>query len=232
MIEKKPVKRVDLVDAVVERIVETIKNGDYSPGARLPSIQELSEILEVGRSSVREALKQLQIVGVVEVKQGKGVFIKERIDTDSLSERIGYLLSLRKPDILHLLEARKIVERGTAKLAAKKASPEEIEKLEQIIRKMEKTMDNPEDFARVNVSFHVTIARASKNPILPVFFNSIYDIFLREQQVVAELLNIAPTSVEYHTRIWEAIKKKDPEGAAKKMVEHLNFVEKAILKNF
>ncbi|GAF90157.1 unnamed protein product, partial [marine sediment metagenome] len=205
---------------------------DFQRGSKLPSIQDLSEKLQVGRSSVREALKQLQIVGVVELKQGKGTFVREKFDVTSLSESIGYLLTLHKPDIVHLMSARKIIERGTVELATEKASKDEIEKLYNLLQGMKKEIDNPDRFAKYNVQFHITIAKASKNPLLPIFFNSIYDLFFREQQAVARLLKLAPQSIEQHIRIWNAMKERDPDKAIKEMMEHLNCVERAILKGF
>jgi len=230
MIRETPIKRSDLPDAVVERILERVKNGDFQPGSKLPSIQELSEKLQVGRSSIREALKQLQIVGIVELKQGKGTFVREKFDVSSLSESIGYLLTLHKPDILHLMEARKIVERGTVALAAEKASKDEVEKLYNLLQGMEKEIDNPDGFAEYNVQFHITIAEASKNSLLPIFFNSIYDLFLREQQAVARLLDVSERSLKYHKRIWKAIKDHNVDKAVKEMTDHLDSVKRAILK--
>jgi len=230
MIREIPIKRSDLPDAVIERILEGIKNGDFQPGSKLPSIQELSERLQVGRSSTREALKQLQIVGIVELKQGKGTFVREKFDVSSLSESIGYLLTLHKPDILHLMEARKIIERGTVALAAKKASQDEIEKLYHFLQRMEKEIDNPDTFAENNVQFHITIAKASKNPILPIFFSSVCDLFLSEQKAVARLLGVSERSLKYHKRIWKAIKDHNVDKAVKEMTDHLNSVKRAILR--
>ncbi len=225
-----PIRRNDLPDAVIERILEGIENGDFQPGSKLPSIQELSEKLQVGRSSTREALKQLQIVGVITVKQGRGTFIREKFDVESLSESIGYLLTLHRPDILHLMEARKIIERGTVALAAEKASQDEIEKLYNLLQRMEKEIDNPDAFAENNVQFHITIAKASKNPILSIFFGSVCDLFLSEQQAVARLLSVSERSLKYHKRIWKAMKDHNVDKAVKEMTDHLNSVERAILR--
>jgi len=229
-VKEAPIKRSGLSDAVIEVILDLIKNGDLKPGTRLPSIDELAEKFHVGRSSIREALKKLQVAGVVEIKHGKGTFIRGKIDVNSLSEPIGYLLASCKLDILHIMEARKIIEKGTVALAAERASEKEIEKLEEIVEEMRQLKDDPENFARANVSFHVAVAEASKNPILPVFFNSIYDLFLKQQEVVAKILNLASKSIEYHTKICEAIKEHNPQRAVKEMREHLNYIEKSIIE--
>ena len=231
MIKESQIKKVNISEAVLKRIIELIKGGNFKPGDKLPSIQVFCEKLQVGTSSVREALKQLQVMGVIVIKQGEGTFISEKVGTDSLSTYIRYLLDLKKPDILYFIETRKIIERGTVALAAERASEDEIKKLGNIIQRMKKIINDPKEFALENVNFHITIAEASKNPILPILFNSVYDLFMKEQQVVAKLLNLKNESIKYHTNIWNAIKDRNINKAIKEMEKHLNHVQRAILRS-
>lgn len=231
MINENPIKKISISESVLKTIVELIKNGDLKPGDKLPTIQLFSEKLQVGASSVREALKQLQVMGIITIKQGEGTFVNKKVGVDSLSSYIGFLLDLKKPDILHLIEARKIIERGTVALAAERASEDEIKKLENIIQRMKEIVNDPKEFATENVNFHLTIAKASRNPILPVIFNSVYDLFMKEQQVVAKMLNLKSKSIESHTNVWNAIKNHDVDKAMEEMEKHLNHIQKAILKS-
>lgn len=231
MIKENPIKKISISESVLKRIVELIRNGDLKPGDKLPSIQLFSEKLQVGASSVREALKQLQVMGIITIKQGEGTFVKEKVGVDSLSSYIGYLLDLKKPDILYLMEARKIIERGTVALAAERASEDEINKLGNIIQRMKEIVNDPKEFAIENVNFHLTVAKASKNPILPIIFNSVYDLFMKEQQVVAKMLNLKSKSIESHINIWNAIKNHNINKAIKEMEKHLNHIQKAILRS-
>lgn len=230
MIKGNPITKISISESVLKRIVELIRNGDLKPGDKLPSIQLFSEKLQVGASSVREALKQLQVMGIITIKQGEGTFVSEKVGIDSLSSYIGYLLDLKKPDILYLIEARKIIERGTVALAAERASEDEINKLSNIIQRMKEIVNDPKEFAIENVNFHLTVAEASKNPILPIIFNSVYDLFMKEQQVVAKVLNLKSQSIEDHTNICKAIKNSNVNKAIKEMEKHLNHVKKAILR--
>jgi len=231
MIKMNPITKINISESVLKRIVELIKNEDLKPGDKLPSIQLFSQKLQVGASSVREALKQLQVMGIITIKQGEGTFVKEKAGVDSLSNHIRYLLDLKKPDILYLIEARKIIERGTVALAAERASEDEVNKLGNIIQRMKGIVNDPKEFATENVNFHIAIAKASKNPILPIFFNSVYDLFMEEQQVVARVLNLKSQSIESHINIWNAIKNHDINKAVKEMEKHLNHVQKAILRS-
>lgn len=231
MIKENPIKKISISESVLKRIVELIRNGDLKPGDKLPSIQLFSEKLQVGASSVREALKQLEVMGIITIKQGEGTFVKEKVGVDSLSSYIGYLLYLKKTDILYLIEARKIIERGTVALAAERASEDEINKLGNIIQRMKEIVNDPKEFAIENVNFHLTVAKASKNPILPIIFNSVYDLFMKEQQVVAKMLNLKSKSIESHINIWNAIKNHNINKAIKEMEKHLNHIQKAILRS-
>ena len=231
MIKENPIKKINISESVLKRIVELIRNGDLKPGDKLPSIQLFSEKLQVGASSVREALKQLQIMGIIEIKQGEGTFVKERVGIDSLSNYLGYLLDLKKQDILHLMEARKIIERGAVALAAERASEDDINRLGNIIQRMREIIDEPTEFAEENVEFHLAIVEASKNPILSIIFNSVYDLFMKEQQVVAKMLNLKFESIESHINIWTAIKNHNTSKAIKEMEKHLNHVQRAILRS-
>lgn len=226
----KQIKKDNLPGKLTERIIELVKIGDIKPGEKLPSIRVLGERMQIGQSSVREALKQLQAIGLVKIKQGKGTYIIDKNKINSLSKPMSYLLSLQEPNILYFMEARKIIERGSVELAAKRATKDEIEKLNQIIYKLKKTVDDPESFAKENVNFHLTIAEASKNPILPIFFNSVYELFLKEQQAVARVLDLESKSIDYHIKILKAIKERNVRKAVEEMTAHLNAVEREILK--
>ena len=226
----KQIKKDNLPGKLTERIIELVKIGDIKPGEKLPSIRVLGERMQVGQGSVREALKQLQTIGLVKIEQGKGTYIVDKNKINSLSKPMSYLLSLQEPNILYLIEARKIVERGSASLAAKRATKDEIEKLTEIVAKLEKSKDDPEIFAQENVNFHIAIAQASKNHILTIFFNSIYDLFLEEQKAVANLLDLESKSIKYHKNILGAIKERNVKKAAEEMIAHLNAVEREIIK--
>jgi len=226
----KPITKSSLSTAVVEKIVDAIKRGNFKPGDKLPSMYKLSEELKVGHSSIREGLKQLQSTGLIEIKQGKGTFISERININSLSRNIGHLLILQKPDIFYLIETRMIIERGTVRLATKRASKDDIKKLSRIIQNMEANLNNLENFVEEDMSFHLKIAEFSENPILPIFFNSIRGLFLKEVEAVVRLSGGRERAINYPKKIYMAIKDRHSDRAIKAMIDHLTDIEKAISK--
>jgi GntR family transcriptional regulator, transcriptional repressor for pyruvate dehydrogenase complex len=231
ILKEKPIERTSVSQSVLKRIIELIRKGDLKPGDKLPSIQLFSEKMQVGASSVREALKQLQIIGLITIKQGEGTFISDKASPAYISNNIGYLLDLKKPDILYCLEVRKIIEKGAVELAALRASENVINKLDASIQKMRGIIENPKEFALENINFHLTIVEASKNPILPIIFNSIYDLIIEEQQAVANVLDIKSKSIEHHINIYNAIKSHNTGKAVKEMEKHLSCIQKAILNS-
>jgi len=227
---KEPVYKSSLSSLIVEKIVQAIKKGELKQGDRLPSMSHLAKKLNVGQSSIREALKQLQVMGLVDVRHGKGIFVSE-VDIGSVLKDVSHLLILKRPDILYLMEARRIVEYGTVKLAAQRSSQEEIEELYQLTQRMQSELDDPENFIKDDLGFHLKLAEASKNPILPMFLNSIRSLFLQEQKAVVRLPGAAKRASDYHMKICKAIKEHNAEKAAKVMMQHLTDIEKATIKS-
>lgn len=228
LIKSNPIERVSVSQGVLKRINDLISNGELKPGDKLPTIKVLSDRMQVGASSVREALKQLQIIGAIEIKQGKGTFISEEVSTNIISNHIRSLLNIRKPDILYCLEVRKIIEIGTIGLAAKRASEKEIGELHSSIQRMKKLIEHPKEFAAENINFHLIIIKASKNPLIIAIFNSIHDLFIEEQEGVAEVLDLKSKSIRSHANIYNAIKNHDDKKSKKEMEKHLNYIKKAI----
>lgn len=226
---EEPVHKSSLSSLIGERIIQAISKGELKQGDKIPSVSELAKKLNVGQSSVREALKQLQVTGLVDVIHGKGIFVNE-VDIGSVLRELSHLLILKKPDILYLMEARKIVEYGTVRLAAQRTSKEEIKELYQLTQTMQSKLDDPENFIKDDLDFHLKLAEASKNPILPTFLNSIRSLFLQEQEAVVGLPGAAERASKYHMKIYQAVKDHNAEEAVKVMMEHLTNIEKAILQ--
>ena len=200
--------------AVVTTLVDLIRSGSYAIGDRLPSEWELAGLCSVGRSAVREAMRDVVALGLVEVRRGKGSYV--------LSARPDLLiapdqLSLDETDqiaALELLEVRLIFEPGAAALAAERARPEEIERLRHDAAMLEEAVKMgfrpPED-----LGFHLDIIRAAHNRALLRLGGAIVSFYARDEFV--------PTAVDVtdHLRIYEAIQKRDGGAASEAMHEHL-----------
>ena len=228
-----PIQKFNVSDAVADRIIELIVGNHLRPGDKLPSERELAEQLGVGRTSVREGLKRLNTMGLVTVRQGEGVFVN-RLCVSDLVKPFPYpgLLSLESKELIDIMHVRKVLELDTAYLAARNATDKELERLEAFLAQMKDLIKDPREFVRVDLSFHVTIAEASGNLILPRLVELVRDLYMRHNESVAALPGINERSYAHHVEIYQAIKARDPEAARKAMLAHLEDSETSIMEDY
>jgi len=170
----KPIKTKKIYEEIIEQIRILVVKGDLKPGDRLPSERDLAARLDVSRASVREALSALEMMGLVEIRSGEGTYIK-KINLDSLVTPLTWVLSMEKDIILELLEVRKMLEGQTVSLAAKRATKEDLQDLEDTIETMHEDVQTGQIGEDADLRFHYAIARASKNNILLRLMNAISD---------------------------------------------------------
>ena len=226
--EIKPIERSALPDKIIEQIKNTIIEGRLQPGDKLPSERELAERFSVGRTTVREALKALSYVGVIK-KVREGTIVNRNISNffiDSLTQ----MLILKHLDFEDLFETRKILEVKLAGLAAQRATIEDIEMIGNILKEMsEKANHNPYEFVTEDIKFHESIAEAAQNRVLYEIFIAVRSLLRKAQEEVIKYPGIMKRSLEYHQKIFEAIKKQNISEAERVMFNHLDDVEKALM---
>ena len=226
------IKREVLSSSLVKEIQRRISTHEFSPGDKLPPQDELASMFGVSRTALREALKQLALMGLVELKHGKGTFISSSTPSELL-ESLSPLLLMNKETTFELLEARLFIESALASLAAKKASPEDIGELGTMVQGMKKDLGEGdiEAFTEKDLGFHLLIANASKNRVLGRILQTIRDML---HQFIGEALVLIPgmarSALNYHGRILEAIEKHDAESAEKHMRNHILHIETSIRK--
>lgn len=216
---------------IVAQIRDLISNGKLKPGDKLPSERELSARLNVSRVSLREAIKTLAAMGLVEVKRGQGVFIIEANIETVISQFAGMLV-FKKDEVLQLFEVRKTLEVQAARWASERARPEEIQNLMQLV---DEAKSHVTDFTvdyqvarRHDVQFHECIINASKNIVLFRVMNSLLDIFEESRAKTLAIPGRAAKSIFDHERIAVAISRREPEKAGFEMYQHIEDVENSI----
>jgi len=219
-----------LSDSVVKEILKFIKEGAIKPGDRLPTMQNMSKTFKIGLSSVREGLQKLYSMGIIEIHQGRGTYITDKIDLDAISANIENLLLLEKPYLSQLIEARRLIECETARLAAERASDDQIVRIGQILKVMKLYAGNNKKFAIEDVNFHILLAECSRNIIYTIFLKSIRGMLKEEVESVLRLPGATERALKYHESIYQAIKTRSTDVAIQKMREHLLDIERAIEK--
>jgi len=224
----KPVSRLTLSEQVAAQLANQIAEGRWQVGERLPSENELCSTMGVGRSTLREALKSLAFVGMIRMRPGEGTYVAG--GSQYLADRIlaqGRLNTEKQMDDVG--EARLIVETETAALAAVRAEPADLEKLESLLAAMRRRLETGEGtpYPNLDVEFHLTIAKASKNGVLLELLTALRGIILEWVTKSQELPGVTDSAQTNHTKIMEALRQRSPDKARRAMRAHLHTCERA-----
>lgn len=220
-------------EEICDLLHEKIRNGELKEGDRLDSVEQLAEQLNVSRSAVREALASLKAMGLIEIKQGSGTFVKE------LPEQLNFQLSAafqaNQQHVPHLLELRKIIEVGIVASAARNRTETDIIKLSELLEKMKHTQGIGELGEQADFEFHHAIAIASQNPLLANLLDQVAGLTIEVMRETRKItLFSKQTTLERlydeHMQIFLAIKQQNPELAELAMYSHLSNVEKVLTK--
>lgn len=209
----------NLSDMIFQQMKEQILNGDWEPGKKIPSENELTKLFGVSRISVRQALQKLTAIGLIETRVGEGSFVK-KLSPGIVMNNLIPVLYLGPDSLKEVLEFRKVIEGRVAELACSKAGPEDIENLEKIYCNMEKYKDNLERFSQEDYNFHIALGTITNNSIIIQLYTIIQEqLNAAFQKIVTVRGNKA--GLYYHRLILDAMKEKDCEKAKKMMDEHM-----------
>ncbi len=217
------VTKLSISEEIARQIMDLIADGTLKPGQRLLSERELCGLFGASRSSLREALRCLSIVGVLNARVGEGTSVAE--DGGKFLRKImEWRLISENHDIENLLEVRIALEGVSAAKSAMNATPEDIEKARKLLSQMKNALKDKKQFAVLDLEFHITLANASGNAVLSDLISVIRSQLARTLARVLKLPNALPLSLKEHTAILDAIERHDHEGARKAMLDHLEAV--------
>lgn len=222
----KPVSRVTLGEQAAAQLSDQIAEGRWKPGEKLPSEAELCFAMNIGRSTLREALKSLAFVGMVQMRPGEGTYVIE--GSGLLIERI-MARGLLKTDkeLQDVGEVRLLIEGETAALAAERADSKDLQQLDELIDEMQGSLTGAgRDFVDLDVEFHLTIAQCAKNQMLLELLTPIRGVLKEWISKSQELPGIKENAYAQHARILAAIRSREPEKARHAMRTHLQTCEK------
>ena len=216
-------------DSVMEQILDLIRRGRLEPGDPLPGQREISKLLKVGRSSVREALRSLETLGVVETRPGLGTFVRSASLTH-VSSSLSLWLAANRQQVLQILEVREAVESKAAALAAMRATPDQLTALESCLAAMREAaqLGRARELPRLDLQFHELISEAARNELLKNLIDSFADVIRPSREAILDLPGRPLRSVDEHEKIMAAMHDRDEVHAAEAMVEHLAGVAREI----
>ena len=226
-----PLEKFVLIDQIIEKIENLITNGDLNPGDFLPGERILAEKLGVSRTSLRQALKALNVMGVLEIVPGKKTYIKDSF-SGILLNPFKFIKAVHSIKIKELFEARMVMEEGIVQMAVKRVDHYHLQKIKSYIVDSEKNLENKNEFIYSEFMFHKSILDTADNKILSAVMNSLNELLLVLEKYEKDYLDISDRkfSLEQHKKIFEALKNKDHEGARLAMHVHLNSMEERLKK--
>jgi GntR family transcriptional repressor for pyruvate dehydrogenase complex len=204
---------------VLADLSERIRRGDWLPGTRLPSINRLAGELKVGAGTVREALRSLQSMGLVNIEHGRGVFVANRGNATGLES---FFEQGETGAILALAETRRILEPELAALAAERGTDAELAEIEDLAREMELEAQHGQDFVRPDVAFHQCIAGAARNVVLYRVMVGLHDLLIESRRITSREAGMTARAVHYHLLIAGALRARDAGQARLLMLAHMN----------
>jgi len=218
-----PVKRELVAEMVARRILDMVSSRALKPGDQLPPERDLAKQLNVSRPSVREAIRGLSILGVVQSRQGGGAYISE-LDGDALLGPIRFFLSLDTTNIRELYDARSLIEGDVARRAAINMTDDNLAGLNEILKQQEDTLDNASEFRLSDFKFHEAIWIGSGNTFLKRIGESLNSLGLEVRRRASERPDVLRQSFSDHRVLYEALLARDPAAAAAAAEKHMQNV--------
>jgi GntR family transcriptional repressor for pyruvate dehydrogenase complex len=213
-----------LSEKIAERLLSLIKEKQLKPGDRLPPERELAVSMGVSRPSLREALRALSIMHIIENRQGSGTYITS-LQPETLVEHLDFIIALNDRSFLDLFEARKILEVGLASTAALTIRDEELDGLKECLDRAAKEVDDPEAFLQSDLELHQRILESARNQILALFMKSINDLNIASRRRTGESRKVREQTLKDHRLILSALRTHDAQLSGQAMRDHLNHVE-------
>jgi len=213
----------------VAKQIERLILKKLQPGDKLPSERELAELLRVSRSSIRDAIRSLELMGMVEPRQGTGTIVRE-ISSDSLVNPLANALKRKGELIGELLDFRMMLEPQLAARAATRVSPDEISEMEEILGRQEKKLSEGESTIGEDSEFHYSIALASGNSVVLKVLDTLMDLLRDSRERGLQVEGRQQKSLAGHRRILAALKRHDSDGAKATMRRHIEDIAEIVLK--
>jgi GntR family transcriptional repressor for pyruvate dehydrogenase complex len=221
-----PIKQEKISTKITEQIKSLINNGELKPGDALPPERELVKVFNVSRASLREALNTLAGMGFLEVSQKHRTIVKS-LAAGSITEPIHRILKEDMQTVFELIEVRKAIESWSAYHAARRATVDDITRLEKCVESMRIKIEQGISVVEDDANFHLAISEATHNKIQTHLMFSIYDILKESLGKYLESIKMSDI-FDQHCEVVEAIIKRDPDLAEVRMREHLDYVESSV----
>jgi len=227
-----PIKKINVAEQAIEKIYELVIEKNLKVGDSLPTERELVKILKISRSSLREAIRVLEMIGVISVTQGRGMVIESTKISNSIIKPLAFSIILNKNTFLELFEARKLIEVECAGLAAERITESELKKFKEICNLLKKHQHNREKSIKYEIKLHEEITEIAKNNVLGDILSSIKKLLRESRDTTVPSQGVTLKTIKCHEKLIQAFEINDASKARKLMFEHLDIVSKRLKKSY
>jgi GntR family transcriptional regulator, transcriptional repressor for pyruvate dehydrogenase complex len=224
------IRRSRVYEHVAKQLRSMIVSGKLKPGERLPPERELVRRFEVSRGSVRDAIRTLEVMGLVRSRQGEGTVVQD-LSAESMIAPLSAVLAPKGKLVAELLDVRRIVEPAFAARAAMHATSDEIEHLQDILRRQQEKAARGESTIEEDSEFHYTVALASRNSVVNKFVDVLMDLMRESRARSLQVQGRLEHSLSGHTRVLKAIQRRSGRAAENAMRRHLDEIGTLLLNN-
>ena len=214
---------------VAAQIQQLIASGTLRPGDRLPNERELAAKFGVGRSSLRDAIRTLEVMGIVESRHGSGTVVRD-LSTDALVVPLASVLAQKRELVAELLDVRRMIEPALAARAAANATEAELSHLEDVLRRQEEKVRRGERSIEEDSEFHYAIALAARNTVVLKVLDVLMDLLRESRARSLQVPGRPERSCAGHRRILRAIKRRDGPAAEAAVRKHLKEIEEIVTR--
>lgn len=214
---------------MARRIKKQILNGTLRPEQKLPSERDMALRFKTSRVSVREAYRSLEEMGLLRIRRGAegGAFIAD-IDHGPMMRSLSLMLRLGKTTHEEITEARLLIEPPVARLAARRALPEDVERLQRVVHRQETALRRKGDYRPFDLQFHRSVAECARNLPLKVLMDSLSDLTVEVVSALDLSAGVQHLVCDFHRLITDAIARRDEEAAYTLMHDHVSEIQKRL----
>jgi GntR family transcriptional repressor for pyruvate dehydrogenase complex len=224
-----PIKRTRIPEEIADRLRALIVDGTFKPEQPLPSERTLAHHLGVSRTSVRDGIRRLEVVGLLESRHGQGTFPRE-LSVDHLVTPLASVLVFNRARQEDLMDVRRMFEPAVARVAAARASDVEFDEIGRILAEQRRKVRKGESAIGEDTAFHGALARATHNPVVVRMMETLNDLLIESRTRTLQRRGRPLRSLRGHEAVLEAMRRRDADGAARAMREHIDQID-ALLKD-
>ena len=219
--------RATLADEIANRVLALIQGQQLRPGDKLPAERELAHTMGVSRPVLREALRALSLMRVVDIRHGDGTYITS-LEPQLLVSHLDFVFATDAVALNQLIEARRLVETGNARFAAARITAEQLARLDELLAELRNRIDDPAAFGELDIEFHDAVCAAASNVVLSQLMRIIDTMGRVSRQRTGASRRVREAAYRDHREILAALRAHDPAAAEVAMCAHLDHIEAAL----